>query len=126
MVNIREVVQSGNAITATQGALLLRAMRYSKTKVIVLDFSELESCNTQFVNESIGKYFMQENHKEVQFRGVAEVWKWKVDKAIEFATNKELRDFHNGLLERLINNQQQLDTEIQEMVSNNFWDLINE
>ena len=103
MVNIKEVIQNGNAVTSTQGALLLRAMKYSKTKVIVLDFSELESCSTQFINTSIGLYFMQENHKEVQFRGVAEVWKWKIDKAINLAENETLRDFHNGLLQRLIN-----------------------
>jgi len=103
MINIRETIQSGNANTSSQAALLLREMRYSKTKSIVLDFDGLESCNNTFVDKSIGVYLMQENRKEVRFLNVATVWQSKIDRAIEFATDKKLRDLHNGLLERLIN-----------------------
>lgn len=103
MLTIKQIISSGNATTSTQGSLLLRAMRYSTTKVITLDFDGLESCSTQFINESIGKYYLEENRKDVRFLNVADVWQWKIDKAIELATNKELRDFHNELLQRLIN-----------------------
>ena len=103
MINIRKTITNGNAVTGTQGALLLRAMQNSTTKIITLDFNGLESCSTQFINASIGMYFMQENHKEVRFLNVAEVWQWKIDKAISLAENKVLRDFHNDILQRLIN-----------------------
>lgn len=103
MINIKQTIASGNAATSTQGKLLLLAMQNSTTKTIVLDFDGLESCNSLFINTSIGVYFMQENRKEVRFLNVATVWQWKIDKAINLAENEALRDFHNGLLQQLIN-----------------------
>jgi len=99
MINIKETIESGNANTSSQAALLLREMRFSKTKTITLDFDGLESCNSVFINASIGKYYMQENKKDVRFLNVAKVWEDKIDTAIKDAADKQfsvpVNNFYN-------------------------------
>lgn len=94
MINIKQIIASGNASTSAQAALLIREMKCSTSAKIILDFSELSSCTTWFLNASIGKYYGEENRKRVQTVGVPQGWKWKIKEAIDLATNEETRDLH--------------------------------
>jgi len=102
MINIKEVIQSENASTSAQAALLLREMKCSTNEKIILDFGELSSCTTWFLNASVGKYYGEENRKRVQTIGVPQGWKWKIKEAIDLATNEETRDIHREIVEKLL------------------------
>lgn len=102
MINIKQTIASGNASTSAQAALLLREMKCSTNEIIILDFSELSSCTTWFLNASIGKYYGEENCKLVQTIGVPQGWKWKIAEAIDLATNEETRGLHREIVERLL------------------------
>lgn len=102
MLNIKEIIQSSNASTNAQAELLLRAMKCSTSKKIVLDFSELNSCTTWFLNASIGKYYGEENRKLVRTVGVPQSWRWKIKQAIDLATNEETRNLHREIVEKLL------------------------
>ncbi len=48
------------------------------------------------------------------------IWKGKIDKVV----GAKLNDTANANLQRLINNQEDLEAGIVDMVNTNFWDLV--
>lgn len=102
MINIKQTIASGNASTSEQAELLLQAMKCSTNEKIILDFGELSSCTTWFLNASVGKYYGEENRKWVRTINVPPSWKWKIQEAIDLATNEETRDLHREIVEKLL------------------------
>lgn len=58
-INVKEIIGSPSALTREQGNLLLEEIRkaFEKGNKVILDFAEIESIITPFLNVAIGKLY---------------------------------------------------------------------
>lgn len=110
IVKIIDIIGSSVAISPNKATFLYEHLKSAvqSNQAIVYSFTDVQDCSSAFCNASIGKLYMNLEPKKItgliSFSdfGDNEIWKEKVDRAINLGTEENYRNSSQQTLEEVI------------------------